>query len=138
MKKCNINLEFLAEFDFFGKEPELYFKGKSKRTSVFGKVFTYIYILLYIAFFIYKIVRMFQKVDITFYETYAYSGFPSIKLSPDNFYGGFALGGKVEETIYYPKAFYYKGHRVEGIMNWETIELELEVLNIKICLKIKI
>ena len=74
---------------------------------------------------------MIQKVDITFYETYAYSGFPSIQLSPDNFYGGFALGGMIEETIYYPKAFYYKGHRVEGIMNWETIELELEVCKLE-------
>ena len=131
MKRCNLDCQFLSEFDLFGKEPELYFKGKPQRTSLFGKVLTYIYIFLYIAFFIYKIVRMLKKVDITFYETYAYSGFPSIQLSPENFYGGFALGGMVEETLYYPKAFYYKGHRVEGIMNWETIELELEVCQLE-------
>ena len=131
MRRCNLDCEFLSEFDLFGKEPGLYFERKPLRTSLFGKVLTYTYILLYIAFFIYKIVRMIQKVDITFYETYAYSGFPSIQLSPDNFYGGFALGGMIEETIYYPKAFYYKGHRVEGIMNWETIELELEVCKLE-------
>ena len=69
MKRCNIDFELLSEFDLFGKEPELYFKGKSQRVSLFGKILTYFYVLLYAAFFIYKIVRMIQKVDITFFET---------------------------------------------------------------------
>ena len=131
MKRCNIDCQFLSEFDLFGKEPELYFKGKPQRTSLFGKILTYIYIVVYIGFFIYKIIRMLKKVDITFYETYAFSGFPSIQLSSENFYGGFALGGMVEETIYYPKAFYYKGHRVDGVMIWEDYELELEICQLE-------
>ena len=77
MKGCNIECEFLSEFDLFGKIPEIYFKGKSQRTSVFGKVLTYFYIAIYVAFFIYKIIRMYEKVDISFYETYAFSGIPS-------------------------------------------------------------
>jgi len=89
MRRCNIDFQFLSEFDLFGKEPELYFKGKSQRTSKLGKFLTYLYIAVYVAFFVYKIVRMLQKVDITFFETYAYSGIPSIKLTNDLFYGGF-------------------------------------------------
>ena len=81
MKSCNIQCEFLSEFDLFGKIPEIYFKGKSQRTSVFGKVLTYFYIAIYVAFFIYKIIRMYEKVDISFYETYAFSGIPSINLT---------------------------------------------------------
>ena len=129
MRRCNIDCEFLSEFDLFGKEPELYFKGKSQRTSVFGKFFSYFYIFLYAAFFAYKIIRMLEKVDISFYETYAFSGTPSIKLTNDLFYGGFSLGNVIEETIYYPVVLYYEGHRVNGEMVWNYPykQLELEV-----------
>ena len=128
MKRCNIDCEFLSQFDLFGKEPELYFKGKSQRTSVFGKVLTYFYIAIYAGFFAYKIVRMLEKVDISFYETYAFSGTPSIKLTNDLFYGGFSLGNIIDDTLYYPVVYYYEGHRVNGKMDWNdgTI-LELEV-----------
>ena len=114
MKRCNIDCQFLSEFDLFGKEPELYFKGKPQRTSKIGKALTYLYIILYIAFFIYKIIRMLQKVDITFYETYAYSGTPSIKLNNNIYYGGFSLNGLMDETIYYPVCLYYEEARVNG------------------------
>jgi hypothetical protein len=126
MKRCNIDCEFLSEFDIFAKEPELYFKGKSQRTSVFGKILTYFYSFVYAGFFIYKIVRMLQKVDISFYETYAFSGIPSIKLNNHLFYGGFSLGGMIEETIYYPIVYYYEGHKVEGKMIWDEKILEIE------------
>ena len=126
MKRCNIDCEFLSEFDLFAKEPELYFKGKSQRTSVFGKILTYFYSFVYAGFFIYKIVRMLQKVDISFYETYAFSGIPSIKLNNHLFYGGFSLGGMIEETIYYPIVYYYEGHKVEGKMIWDEKILEIE------------
>ena len=52
MKRCNLDCQFLSEFDLFGKEPELYFKGKPQRTSKLGKVFTYCYILIYRFLFI--------------------------------------------------------------------------------------
>ena len=85
---------------------------------------TYIYALLYAGFFIYKIV---QKVDISFYETFAFSGIPSIHLNNHLFYGGFSIGGIMDKTIYYPLVFFYEGHRVEGKMIWEpdrTLDLE--------------
>ena len=127
MKRCNIDCEFISQFDLFGKEPELYFKGKSQRTSIFGKVLTYFYIFIYVGFFAYKIVRMLEKVDISFYETYAFSGTPSIKLTNDLFYGGFSLGNIIDDTLYYPVVYYYEGHRVNGEMDWNGTILELEV-----------
>ena len=43
---CNLDYKFLSEFDLFGKEPELYFKGKPQRTSKVGKALTYLYIII--------------------------------------------------------------------------------------------
>ena len=119
MKRCNLDCQFISEFDLFGKEPEFYYKGKPQRTSKFGKILTYSYILIYVAFFIYKIVRMLQKVDITFYESYAFSGLPSIQLTNDLFYGGFSLNGVMDETIYFPVARFYEEHRVNGVMVYD-------------------
>ena len=130
MKKCNIDCQFLSEFDLFGKEPELYFKGKPQRTSKLGKVLTYCYIIIYVAFFFYKITRMIQKVDITFYETYAYSGIPSIKLTSDLFYGGFSLNGIIDPTIYFPIVYFYEGHRENGVM---ILEEPYKIMELEIC-----
>ena len=130
MKRCNLDCQFLSEFDLFGKEPEFYFKGKPQRTSKFGKFLTYFYIVIYVAFFLYKIIRMLQKVDITFFESYAYSGIPSIKLTNNLFYGGFSLDGVIDPSLYYPLVYYYKGHRENGIMVWEE---PYELVELEIC-----
>ena len=130
MKRCNLDCQFLSEFDLFGKEPELYFKGKPQRTSKLGKFLTYCYIIIYVAFFLYKIIRMLQKVDITFFETYAYSGIPSIKLTNDLFYGGFSINGVVDPTIYFPIVYFYEGHRENGEMIWEQ---PYKILDLEIC-----
>ncbi len=130
---CNINCKFISDIDLFGKDAELYYKGKSKRTSCAGIIFTILYVGMYISFFIYKVIRMWQKVDVTFYETNAFTGEPpNIKLSKDKFYGGFALGNPhslqtfVDDSIYYVKAFYRRGVKNGPTWNWETIPLETE------------
>ena len=132
-KTCNVNCKFMNDFDLFGKEAEVYYKGKAKRTTKIGIAFTFIYIGMYIAFFVYKVIRMFQKVDVTFYESYAFTGEPpNIKLTKEKFYGGFALGNPltlqtfVDDTIYYPLAFYIRGVKDGNIWNWEKIPLHLE------------
>ena len=66
-KTCNINCKFFEDIDLFGIEAEVYFKGKSKRSSMVGRVLTIIYGILYSAFFIYKLIRMLKKVDVNFY-----------------------------------------------------------------------
>ena len=62
----NIENDFLSDFDLFGKKPELYYKGQSKKATTLGLILTVIYIILYIAFLIYKFVRMIRRVDVTF------------------------------------------------------------------------
>ena len=121
--------------DLFGKEPEFYYKGKVKKASWIGAFFTLLYFVLYIIIFLYKFIKMLKKEEVTFYETYAYSGdIPSINVTNENFYGGFALGPFpfIDETIYYPKIEYYNGIRVNGEWEWEPIkEIELEICKLE-------
>ena len=125
---------FINDIDFFGKEPELYYKGKEKRVSWIGRIFTFIYFGLYGIIFVYKLIKMIQKSEGTFYETYAYSGEPpSINVTNKNFYGGFAVGPSpfIEETIYYPKLEFWRGERIAGEWLWTSKELELERCTLK-------
>ena len=76
---------------------------------------------------------MVNKRDVTFYDTFHYNEKPpSINLNQDNFYGGFALENTmtydpfIDETIYYPRAYFKKGKRNGDKWNWEIKEIELE------------
>ena len=120
-KYFNFNCKNLKDLDLFSKTPELYYKGKSQKSALIGRIFTVIYAIIYAAFFIYKVIRMYLKIDVSFYETETYTGeIPSLKLNNDLFYGGFALQdpttGKtfIDETIYYPVAIFRMGHKDEN------------------------
>jgi len=125
MKRCQFDCDLLTEFDLFGKEPEFFYKGKAQRTSWFGRIFSVFYIVLYVAFVIYKLVRMIEKVDIDFYETYAFSGIPTIKLNNNLFYGGFTIGGIIDETIYFPVVRHYVEKTVNGVRRSEYTNVPL-------------
>ena len=124
----NIENDFLTDFDLFGKTPELYYNGKSKKSSTFGIVLTIVYIILYIAFLIYKLVRMFKRIDMTFYDSYTFKGLPSIKLTNNEFYGGFGMGGRIDEQMYYLTVNYVRQAKVNGVwVEEENRELETEI-----------
>ncbi len=124
----NIENDFLTDFDLFGKVPELYYKGKSKKASTMGLVLTVIYIILYIAFLIYKLIRMFKRVDMTFYDSYTFQGLPSINLTNNEFYGGFGMGGIVDERMYFLIVTYVSKWKVNG--KWQNIT---KILQTDIC-----
>ena len=85
-------IEFIKELDFFGKLPEFYIKGKPKQVTFTGRIFTIIFILIYIIIFIYKIYRMTQRVDITFYDSYSNNDeMKTIHIDNENFYLFFAV-----------------------------------------------
>ena len=124
MKFCS----FMKRIDFFGKLPEFYIKRKPKQVTFIGRVFTIIFILLYILFFGYKIYRVVKRVDITFYDSYSNPDeIPSYELNNENFYLIFSIYNEtdqpfIEESIYYPKAYYVDG---------EIEEIPLERCNIE-------
>ena len=130
---CKWFCDFIKDIDMFGKMPEFYFKGKTKKTTWIGRIFTLIFLGLYMSFFIYKLVQMIKRVDVTFYDTFAFTGeTPSIKLSSDNFYGGFGIMNPytedtfVDESYYYAKATFWAGKKVNGKWEWEGKDIPLE------------
>ena len=117
----------------FGKMPEFYIKGKIKKTTWIGRIFTLIFGGLYACFFIYKLTQMIKRVDVTFYDTFAFTGeTPSIKLNNDNFYGGFGIMNPytedtfVDESYYYAKATFWSGKKVNGKWDWKDQDIPLE------------
>lgn len=130
--------EFLHDVDLYGKSPEIYFKGRSQKTSWIGRIFTIIYAIAYIAFFAYEVIRMLMKYDITFSESYAFKGEPpSMRVTNDDLYGGFALEDPqtletyVDESIYYTRAFFKEGKNVEQVWTWKEKELPIEVCQLE-------
>ena len=131
-QKCRLKCDFFTDFDLFGKNPEFFYKSKSKKTSYVGTILSFFYVILYIAFFIFKLVRMIKKLDIDFYETYSFTGIPSITLNHDNFYAGFSVGGIVDKTIYYPAFQYWVESRTDGVKNEPIVKnVELEVCQLE-------
>ena len=128
----NIENDFLTDFDLFGKVPELYYKGRSKKSSTFGIVLTVIYIVIYVAFLLYKLIRMFKRIDVTFYDSYTFKGIPSIQITNNEFYGGFGMGGIVDERMYYLTVDYVREELENGkLVEKERIPLETEICQLE-------
>ena len=130
--------ECIKDYDLFGKEPDLYYKGKSKKTSWIGRFFTELYLLSYFSFLFFKIIILIRKTDITFYDTFTYSSEPpKIKVTNENFYGGFALEDPVtydvfiDESIYIPKASFKRAEKKGDKFQWNIVDLELEPCKIE-------
>ena len=130
-----LNCDFLEDVDFFGKEPEFYYNGNPKKVTYIGRIFTIIFIIIYIVIFIYKLYRMYQRIDITFYDSYSDTGeIPSINVTNENFYIAFSIydgsTGEpfIDETIYYPVA-YFKDNETE--QNLEPVPCSIDKIGSK-------
>ena len=130
---CNLRCKYLKEVDMFGKDPELYYKGRPKKTSWIGRILSILFVVIYFAFFIYKLFRMLKKKDVNFYDRFTYAENPSkVKITNENFYGGFAIEDPetydafIDESIYFPKAYFKRAEKKGDIFIWDITELELE------------
>ena len=137
-QKYKFNCKSIENLDLFAKLPEIYYKGNSKRSTTVGRIFTIIYAVIYVAFFVYKLIRMGLKIDVSFYETTTFTGeIPSIRLTNEYFYGGFALVNPftgstyIDETIYYPKVEFRIGKKVGNVWNFDNKILEVEQCKIE-------
>ena len=136
---CRIFSCIAKNLDLFGKEPKLYYKKEEQFNTTLGIIISFAYYILYIALFTYKFFKMTNHSDVTAYDTSKYISYkPSIKLSNNIFYGGFALQNPetydsfIDESIYYPKAYYKKAVRKGGnnTWHWENKPIELEICNL--------
>ena len=130
---CNVRCRIWKDIDMFGKEPELYYKSRPKKTSWIGRILSFLFVLVYFAFFLYKLIRMLKKVDVTFYDTFTYADKPpAVPLTHNNFYIAFALEDPitynpfVDESVYYPKAYFKRAEMKGDDFEWKIVELEVE------------
>ena len=124
-------MKFLINLDLFGKEPDLYYKGKRQINTVLGLVFTFIYISISLSYFLFKLIRMIKRKDLEFYDTYAYDKeIPSINVTNDALYGAFSVGGFIDETLYHIKVQYVSGIKNGNI--WNNIYKDLEIETCKL------
>ena len=125
-------MKVLFYMDLLGKEPDLYYKGKSKTNTIIGSIFSFIYMSLYLTYLIYKLVRMFERKDVIFYDTYAFDEeIPSINITNEEFCGAFTMGGIIDETLYHVKAQYVSGIKKGEIWNYTYKDLEIETCKIE-------
>ena len=59
MGRCKEKIiETLKELDMFGKEARLYYNGDEKKSSNFGIINSLLYLIIYGALLIYKLLKM--------------------------------------------------------------------------------
>ena len=131
------------------KEEEIEKEQEKRKTSwiylialIVGFFFRLLFICIFILVLIDKLIEFKIKSDfiLEYEDTIFYSEeIPSIKLNQDIFYGGFALQNPstyepfIDETIYYPKAYFKIGKRLRfrSGWGWKTKEVELEKCKMK-------
>ena len=105
-------LELIRGIDFYGKVPVFYFKGRIKKISTIGRIFTLVNIILFVVFFVYKLKRLFSRVDLSFYDYYKENENITIHLTKENFYFNFGFINiftnepYIDETIIRPFAYF--------------------------------
>ena len=112
-RKMISGLKLIKEIDFYGKEPEFYIHRRPQKVSIIGRIFTVFYIILYLVFFIYKLIRLFSRADLSFYDSNS-EGSESLTMhiTKENFYFNFAFINSetgepfIDETVYQPWAFF--------------------------------
>ena len=134
---CNVRCRLIKDIDMFGKEPELYYKTRPKKTSWIGRILSISFVFIYFAFFIYKFIKMLRRVDVTFYDTFTYASSPPIvPITHENFYIAFALEDPnsydpfINEGVYYPKAAFKRAEMKGEQFEWEVVPLEVEKCNL--------
>ena len=130
---CDVKCRIMKDVDMFGKDPELYYKGRPKKTSWIGRILSFIFVFVYLGFFLYKLIRMLKRIDVTFYDTFSYASKPpAVTITHNNFYIAFALEDPItynpfiDEGIYYPKAYFKRAEMKGDDFEWQEIELEVE------------
>ena len=105
-------LELIRGIDFYGKVPVFYFKGRIKKISTIGRIFTLVNIILFVVFFVYKLKRLFSRVDLSFYDYYKENGDITIHITKEDFYFNFGFFNVftnkpyMDKTIMYPVAYF--------------------------------
>ena len=128
---------FFFDIDLFGGDVNIYYKGRPKRNSWIGRILTLCYAGIYIFFLIFRLIKMINKEDVTFYDTYAFNGKPPyMKINSEIYSFGVALIHPltnqpfINPKIYRPKMTYSYGIKNGSSFNFTTNDVPLEVCDI--------
>ena len=94
-------------------------------------IFYIICVYIFINFFLHLIKVLFTNKIVVLSDSFEYGDLPKIQITRDNFYGGFSLEDPktyqnfIDETIYYPKAYFNTVTRHE--ISWSMIVKEIEL-----------
>jgi hypothetical protein len=125
-------MKYLYQLDLYGKEPDLYYKGKAKVNTILGLVFTILHIILSLFYFLFKFIRMLERKDVKFYDTYAFgTEIPEISITNEQYYASFTMGGHIDETLYNIRAQYVNGFKNGDTWNNTYKELEFETCKLE-------
>ena len=122
-----------SDYDLFGYNVGLYYNGNIKEGTLFGVIFTIIYILSFIIITIYYTIEVFLRKNITFStSTIKHDGIVSINLDKEIFALNFALQDPInyaefiDESIYHIKANHVTGVRdpITQAFSWYYEEIK--------------
>ena len=121
--------------DQFSISPQLYIDGKEEKSSLLGIILSLIYYLICLGMSIYFFYGMFSRADYSVISSTEYST-KYLSFNLTNKYAYFAFGVEnpttydyyIDDTIFYPKAFFKQGVRNEktGIFEWTEKQIDIE------------
>ena len=125
-------MKYIYKLDLFGKIPDLYYQRKIKVNSILGLIFTFIFVIIAIAYFFFKFVRMIERKDVKYYDTNAFDKeIPEITITNEQFYASFTMGGFIDETLYNIRAQYISGYKSGNTWNNTYKDLEFETCKLE-------
>ena len=126
------DLEIKGNYDLFSKQISLYFKGRGSYSTLFGKIATVIYIILYLIFLvIYSLLGILKKHGIFNSEDTVTTELPNLTLSKNKLYFAYSLEDPMtfdnirDDEIYYTEAYYKHAKREGEYWTWEEEKLEV-------------
>ena len=138
MKDEKENKIHAINIDIFGKQISLFFNGNDTVESKFGKTMSFAYLFIYATAFLMFTVSVFLQKVRTYYDSeIILQELPKISLNHDLLYFGFSLqdaktyNSYIDESVYYPKAYYKKAKRENKTWQWEINEIEIEKCKIE-------
>ena len=122
-----------SDFDLFGYNVGLYFNGSTKESTLFGIIFTIMYILSFIAVTIYYISEIFNRKNFSFStSTLELEGAVSINLNKEIFALNFGLQDPITFAEYIDETIYnIKANLITGIRDPKTLDFSWNYEEIK-------
>ena len=125
--------------DMYSKKIGFFYHGHEKISSFFGLFLTLAYIFVSLTLFIYEIIKIFQRKELTVYDSTMYgTEMPSININSDQFYFAFGLEDPstssrfIDDRIYIPKIVFVDKVKVnDELVTANQITLEYEKCNVE-------